>query len=1143
MNQDAILPTHLCSSWLCPIKLAGALTITALLMASGCSDSPPSTPIDQSDQAELTELTETTDLDPELDGVELPDQDPELDSLDDDADAELPPTCVPGCNEAQLTQCDEEGNPIVSDCTVACVAEGEDFYCSCAGDQDCPEGSYCDPRGLCVDEPCVPGSAVCQDSVALQCLPDGSGYARVTCEAGCRDGVCLCTQDEDCAEQEFCDPEGNCLARLCVPDALFCDGAALVLCDERGAAFSQLEDCGEAGCLDGACGCTSSADCPPSQFCAPGVGPEGQNLCQDDLCPAGTRLCVDGSLSACSDDGGTLSTIATCAQGCVTEGEQAWCACTQTEDCETEQFCDPNGHCIGAVCDPALATCDGNVAVRCTPDGSSEIRQNCGSGVCDAGHCLCTSDAGCAANQHCDTSAGQCVDDLCLQGSSFCDGRDRRQCSSNGSSSALLETCSLGCVDNGTLSACRCNNTSHCPIEQYCHPNAFEGFDVCRPDICNAGDYGCDGNTSVTCAADGGSELRVSCGLASCVNGDCVCSSDAQCIAAQYCSPFGRCEADLCNASTLYCLGDDVLLCDSRGVESTLVQGCEPGQCAAGTCVCTGSGDCAEHESCDTGVCVCDSGLRCGPSQSCCLSGDICEDDACKIPCSGVRCGVDERLCCPEACETLPSGVAFCVEPCSSDVDCPSAQHCNGSYCIDDICTPGQSRCAGNSIERCNARGSAWLPTMNCGSDAYFLSSCVDLGGGQAACTCEDDWDCPAYTVCEQGACQGTGVAPTCRLPAEPFSNVLPTPEIVWGGVQGNRNAVAKVMQGGTLTQIETSPFPNSNQVVHTPLVANLDDDNGDGLINEADFPEIIFLTFCNSEYTTNGVLRAIHGGGPNKGRNYFANCGSSVWHEGDSMSMSCTCSNATIDSTSTIAVGDLDYDGIPEIVAVGESNQVFIYDNTGELIASNAGVNFVGANPAAAIANVDNIGNAEIIIGRHIFTVERNSSGALVFVDRFDGTNTSIVGRNGQGPASCVANLVGDERLELITGSIVYRFPEAPPGVSKRSECAGPYSNPDHTAYCAGKLVVAWDGVAVNGSVSVRDGFCAIADVLGADRSAAPGPSNPLDGKPEVILIAGGRLEIFGGDDGVIHRNITLTGSGGGAPNVDDFDGDGFPE
>ena len=94
--------------------------------------------------------------------------------------------------------------------------------------------------------------------------------------------------------------------------------------------------------------------------------------------------------------------------------------------------------------------------------------------------------------------------------------------------------------------------------------------------------------------------------------------------------------------------------------------------------------------------------------------------------------------------------------------------------------------------------------------------------------------------------------------------------------------------------------------------------------------------------------------------------------------------------------------------------------------------------------------------------------------------------------------------------------------------------------------LEVVWSALDVNGDRLAEDseGFCAIADVLGVDQQASPGPDNLLDGVPELLVIKGGFLYVYNGQTGVVQRQIPVPDSlRGGAPNVDDFDGDGFPE
>ena len=519
-----------------------------------------------------------------------------------------------------------------------------------------------------------------------------------------------------------------------------------------------------------------------------------------------------------------------------------------------------------------------------------------------------------------------------------------------------------------------------------------------------------------------------------------------------------------------------------------------------------------------------------------------CPDDQHCEPVGGVGTCVNNTCadlsCGPtEICEPTPGGGALCVDiGCSSDADCAVAEFCNpGGLCAADVCTPGDRTCVGQELHECAPNGGSEPAKFTCGSPSYFGSQCVDAGGGFAGCTCEDDWDCPAYTSCEGGECLGTGKAPTCTLPPVDFASVLPVNEIQWGGT--GQAAPANLAVG--------APFPSSSQACATPIVANLDDDNGDGLVDERDFPEIVFMTYCNVDISINGIVRAIHGGGPNKGKDFWAQCGDTVWHEGDDPNMACACATADGNSTAAVAAGDLDGDGIPEIVVPSETDQLLILDNLGVPISRSATAQWaVGyVNPAPTIANLDLQGFAEIIVGNNVFTLEHDANGKLVVLDHFS-VGVGPAGLNGQGPVSCVAHIAGDARLEIVAGTAAYALPTPPPGVTKRADC--PLGALDD--FCTGKLSLVWDGQAVNGAVAIpstrRDGFCAVADVLGADETIAPSPTNPLDGQAEVVVVSNGFLYVLNGETGTLRRSIDLlSGNNGGAPNVDDFDGDGLPE
>lgn len=557
-----------------------------------------------------------------------------------------------------------------------------------------------------------------------------------------------------------------------------------------------------------------------------------------------------------------------------------------------------------------------------------------------------------------------------------------------------------------------------------------------------------------------------------------------------------------------------------------------------------------------------------GPAEDACAAVDCAEHQSCSAESGTAACvpnTCDELQCDQSSVCVEVDGGAYCRDlTCSEDVDCEETEHCADGLCAEDACTPNEQRCDGDTLRRCLSNGSAEVESYTCSSGSpYFDSSCQATdGSSDAGCACEDDWDCPTHTRCELGRCIGTGIEPSCTLPPPPFSADDTRVEISWGGTDENSK------------QAVDSPYPAFSQVVMTPVVANLDDDNQDGLINSQDVPEIVFLSFTGSNFTKNGVLRAIHGGTTyrleggvpvpvkNQGDDFFAVCNaesgdrwlSGVGYEGDAQ---CLAEEPVHDSTSSLAVGDLDYDGVPEIVAMKEQNdngvtQVFIYSNLGQLIAKSDSFNVTnssdqqrGPNPAPSIANVDGQGHAEIIVGRWVFQLKTvdvdDTSTILAFSHRFQGTATN--GANRQGPTTCVANIIddGDGAVqEIVAGTAAYSLPTPPePLPASQADCEG-------TDWCEQRLVLRWDASTVNDSLPSQNGFCAVADVLGVDVMAQPSPANPLDGKPEVVVMSNGKVLILNGETGELLRTLTskaMGSGGGGAPNIDDFDGDGFPE
>ncbi|MCA9635015.1 MAG: hypothetical protein KC420_03165, partial [Myxococcales bacterium] len=91
--------------------------------------------------------------------------------------------------------------------------------------------------------------------------------------------------------------------------------------------------------------------------------------------------------------------------------------------------------------------------------------------------------------------------------------------------------------------------------------------------------------------------------------------------------------------------------------------------------------------------------------------------------------------------------------------------------------------------------------------------------------------------------------------------------------------------------------------VVATPIVINLTDDNADGLTDDKDFPEIAFLTYNYPNGCCNvpAVLRIVDG-----------RC-----NDDQSMTTLASLNSPELTNDAGIAAGDLDGDGVPELALI----------------------------------------------------------------------------------------------------------------------------------------------------------------------------------------------------------------------------------
>lgn len=160
---------------------------------------------------------------------------------------------------------------------------------------------------------------------------------------------------------------------------------------------------------------------------------------------------------------------------------------------------------------------------------------------------------------------------------------------------------------------------------------------------------------------------------------------------------------------------------------------------------------------------------------------------------------------------------------------------------------------------------------------------------------------------------------------------------------------------------------PTYVDVISTPLAAQLNDDNGDGLINELDVVDIIAVTFDSVQFKKRGIVRALSGVD-----------GSELWLT-KAQDGSVSYNHVNTHQYYSIAVADLDNDGLVDIFAYDSVNKTLnIYSNEGLLKKSIPqqveGLLYGSTN----ITDLDADGYPEILFGKVIWDLYDDSVTAL---------------------------------------------------------------------------------------------------------------------------------------------------------------------
>jgi len=432
-----------------------------------------------------------------------------------------------------------------------------------------------------------------------------------------------------------------------------------------------------------------------------------------------------------------------------------------------------------------------------------------------------------------------------------------------------------------------------------------------------------------------------------------------------------------------------------------------------------------------------------------------------------------------ESATTLPGDGDGDGDPaeCFNNFDCPEGVCIEGMCCgLESAC--GDGCCEGGEVclfDSCTIPGAACTTAADCADDEYCELGLGDPSPGPgmppAGLMCLDD-------LPPTGKCVGLPVICTGE-PNDPPDCVEPCEYMP---PAGQLNAVVEWQWG-----LE-APIEQKTDVWATPTVARIYDANCDGKLDKNDPPNLAFVsggsnqTCCscgNQASCRTGELNLIDGrDGTQIWTNTTPEDGSSGW------------------AGLSVALGDIDGDEWPDIVAVTGEGKVALVNDKGEVTRiSDQPVGDIGGSfgwgGGLAIADMDHDGFPEIAYGRTLFTT---TNGAITRKWVGEAGTGGGIGRE----LSHMVDVDGNGVSDLLAGNTAYDI----------------------------------DGNVIWQAPGVPDGFTAVADL-------------DQNGTVEIVLVRGDVWVLDAATGSVVAGpvDIPMEDTRGGPPTVADFDGDGAPE
>jgi len=307
---------------------------------------------------------------------------------------------------------------------------------------------------------------------------------------------------------------------------------------------------------------------------------------------------------------------------------------------------------------------------------------------------------------------------------------------------------------------------------------------------------------------------------------------------------------------------------------------------------------------------------------------------------------------------------------------------------------------------------------------------------------------------------------------------------------------------------------PEHYQVLSIPVVIDLTDDNGDGVIGSGDVPDVVFFGMAETCHNCDGLLRVASG-----------DDGHEHWYDATLTEMP---------SGAAPAAGELVASSPgPEIVVKSVDHDIICYSAAGEQLWS-TGISETKSKGAISLHDMDHDGEPEVIYGRVILGADGTHHGTGEYGY---GKSASAM------PISYAVDLDGDTILEVVVGNAAYHKDGS--ALWTNGEDDGTTAVGDFDLDGDAEIVVSGGG-----ALRLQDHQGAViwgpVDTLGDSSNGAPPTVADFDGDglPEIGVADKYYYQVYDGDGSLLWSHETAeTSSGITGSTVFDFNGDGTAE